>query len=177
MKSSTIDLVEEEPLRKRSFGKWALTAGGLAFFGVAIVGVWLPGIPTTGPLILSSMFLGKANPELRERILAIGVLAPYRGYIDGSRPFTRALRGWALLCMWISILLSCGMICVTAGRGSIAIPMCLIGGLIGSFVILVYQPKGDTPSLPNETQVSARSGEPKFYWQPNIFLHSHVWYH
>lgn len=136
MYSSTDESTSHGPLRSL-----LLTTAGLAFLAIAIVGVWLPGIPTTGPLILASVLLGKANPVLCNQVLAMRIFAPYRGYVDGSRPFTRAVRFWACGCMWASIAISCGILISATGPNSVALPFCLVGGVVGSCVIFLYHPQ------------------------------------
>lgn len=54
---------------------------GAAFFGLSVVGVWAPLVPTTPFVILSSYFALRASPELNERLLR-------------SRLFGRILRDW-----------------------------------------------------------------------------------
>lgn len=130
----------------RPLDQFGWTALGLLFVVIAAIGVYLPGIPTTGPLLLGSYLLGKGNPALKARVLEHPLFARYRGYLDGSKPFTPALRCWAMLCMWVSILVSCLVISATSQVGWIGVPACCLGGVIGSVVILIYHPRHDESS-------------------------------
>lgn len=122
-------------------GSWCWTGAGAFFFVIAVVGVYLPGVPTTGPLLLGSYMVGKGNPALKERLIQLRLFDPYRGYLDGSQEFTRAMRCVALVGMWSSIAVSCTILTASPRISVYAIPACLIGGVIGTFVILVYRLK------------------------------------
>ena len=150
-------MVVVQPLRFARWGKFlawgafprkAWTGLGLFFLVLGVVGIYLPGIPTTGPLILASYLFGKGNPELRQRMLQSTLLAPYRSYLDGTKPLTWALRGWAMLCMWLSIAISCWVLSLSAATSSIGTVGCVLGGVLGTVVILLYR-SGTTPSACN----------------------------
>ncbi|MBS1212748.1 MAG: ybaN [Proteobacteria bacterium] len=61
--------------------RWLYRGLSTVFFGVSIVGVWAPLVPTTPFVILSSYFALRASPELNERLLR-------------SRLFGRILKDW-----------------------------------------------------------------------------------
>lgn len=134
-------------LRKQpTWHRFVWTAGGLVSLAIAVIGIYLPGIPTTGPLLLASYLIGKGNPALRARLLEHPKLARYRDLLEGNRPFTLAQRMTAMLGMWSSISLSCLFLLWTAAGGWLAPAGCLLGGVIGSVVIMRFrrQPTGKT---------------------------------
>ncbi|MCE9607091.1 MAG: YbaN family protein [Planctomycetia bacterium] len=59
-----------------------LAAAGL-FFGLSIVGILLPGVPTVPFLLLTSFFLLRSSPALNERLLRARSCGP--GLRDGHR--------------------------------------------------------------------------------------------
>jgi uncharacterized membrane protein YbaN (DUF454 family) len=128
---------QDDLLRPRGRVGWTLL--GLLFFSIAVIGVYLPGVPTTGPLLLGSFLLGKGNPAMRERLLSHRLFAGHRGYLDGSKAFTPALRCWALLCMWASIAVSCLLMGATPQVGRFGVPASCLGGVIGTVVILLFR--------------------------------------
>lgn len=98
---------------------------GVTCFGLGIVGVFLPVMPTTVFLLMGSFFLTRSCPWLEERMLRVPVLRPYAQFIQSGEPMSRRTRVTALVMMWVSIG-ACAAILVVAERMT---P--LIGGLMG----------------------------------------------
>lgn len=117
------------------------TLGGFAFV-VAIAGIYLPGVPTTGPLLLASYALAKGNPRLKAKLLEMPLLASYRGYLTGEKQFTRAVRLGACASMWLSILVSCLILSWSTQGTRFGIPACIFGGICGTVMIACYRPGG-----------------------------------
>jgi uncharacterized membrane protein YbaN (DUF454 family) len=112
---------------------------GSIFFVIAVVGIYLPAIPTTGPLIFASFALSKGNPVWCDKLLALPLMARYRGYVTGEKEFTRSVRVGALGAMWLSILISCGFLSLSSSGAQIGVPACLVGGICGTFCICLYR--------------------------------------
>ncbi len=123
---------------------WTLL--GSLFLVIGIVGIYLPGVPTTGPLILASFLFGRGNPQLRDQMLQAPMLAAYRSYLDGSKPFTWTMRCWALGCMWLSIGISCWLMSYSSQMAVFALPACVLGGVAGTICILLYRSAACLPS-------------------------------
>lgn len=47
---------------------------GIVAAGIAIAGVWLPGVPTVFPLIVALWALSKSSPHLKHRLEAVPIL-------------------------------------------------------------------------------------------------------
>ena len=123
--------------------RFAFTSLGLLFLALGIIGIYLPGIPTTGPVILASILLGRGNPHLRQRLLASPTLRPYTQFIDGRKRLTWKIRCWALFAMWTTIAVSCCVISLSAASSQSAMLACCIGGLAGTICIVLYRAPGN----------------------------------
>ena len=72
----------------------AFVAAAMLFLGVGMVGIALPGLPTTPFLILMSYFLVRSSPTLHERVIRIPVVGqPIREWREtrGVRPQVKQL--------------------------------------------------------------------------------------
>ncbi len=150
--------LENDLIRPRGRVGWTLL--GLCFVFIAAVGVYLPGVPTTGPLLMGSFLLGKGNPALRERLLSHRLFAGYRGYVDGSKEFTLAVRCWALCCMWVSILVSCLVMRTAPQVSRFSVPACCLGGVIGTVVIVLFRRRATTPATTPATRLGSQHRSP-----------------
>ncbi|MDX1945370.1 MAG: YbaN family protein [Pirellulaceae bacterium] len=95
--------IVEETTRPRRF---LLALLGLMFAGIGIVGILLPGIPTTVPLLVASWLLAKSNPAWERRLLGLPLVRRYLSDWQGSTRMPPRARIWATLGMWTSIALS-----------------------------------------------------------------------
>lgn len=139
---------EDQPLPAdalRGLKRWILVALGVIFVGIGFVGVFLPGIPTTGPLIAASLLLAKSNPRLGRKLLANRIFRNYEQYLDSSRAIPVRARLCGLAGMWISIAASCFLMSRTGQSAATAIGLTVAMGLIGSPVILLYRLSNKKP--------------------------------
>lgn len=119
----------------RCFG----SALAFAFLLVGVLGIYVPGLPTTGPVLLALFLLARANPALHQRLRRYRMLDKYFGLMDGSIPFSSQMRRAALIAMWLSIAASSLAIAVCCPTNSLALGGCTAGGLIGTLVILRFR--------------------------------------
>lgn len=131
------------------------TLGGFAFV-LAIAGIYLPGVPTTGPLLLASYALAKGNPRLKAKLLELPLLANYRSYLTGEKQFTRAVRLGACASMWLSILVSCLILSWSTQGARFGIPACVFGGLCGTVMIAFYG-RGDKAQIAEVEEMPAEA--------------------
>lgn len=119
--------------------RWIMGALGLSFVGIGLAGVFLPGVPTTGPLMAASFFLAKSNPALERRLLGMRIFRKYAKYLDGSTPLPRRARLTALGWMWGSIAASCAWLSYGAKTSSMLLLGIVALGMIGTAVILMIR--------------------------------------
>ena len=115
------------------------TAGGLLSVFVAFVGVFLPGIPTTGPLILASYLLAKGNPAMQRQLLRCGFFRKYFEYLEGDVEMPMRARCWAAFWMWTSILASSLFLLTSGAGGWPIVTTCVLAGVAGTVVIFRFR--------------------------------------
>ena len=94
------------PKLLRSPRRMILAALGILCVGLALVGVVVPGLPTTIFLILASYLFARSCPVLEEKLLRVRVFRPYLRYLDGNRAMPRRARVGALVMMWCAVTAS-----------------------------------------------------------------------
>jgi uncharacterized membrane protein YbaN (DUF454 family) len=102
------------PTRGRVTGwRWAMAGAGVTCFGLGIVGVFLPVMPTTVFLLLGSFFLTRSCPWLEERMLRLPVLRPYAEFVRSKAPLSSRMRWTAMAMMLASIGVAAGVLAAT----------------------------------------------------------------
>lgn len=93
---------EPRPPRSR-VGRIALVAGGIFFTALAAIGVILPLIPTTGPLLLAAALFARSSERFHRWLLNHRLFGTYiRNYREG-RGMTRGHKIWTLATLWAGI--------------------------------------------------------------------------
>lgn len=83
---------------------------GLLFLGIALVGVFLPGVPTTITTIVAGYFFARSSERFDRWLTQHRVLGPIiRDWRDG-RGFTRRMKTTAMVAISLSIGLSAYLI-------------------------------------------------------------------
>ena len=90
----------------RALQRPLLVALGLTCVGLALLGVALPGLPTTIFLILASFCFTRSSPALEARLLRSRVFRPYLHYVHGDAPIPPRARVSALVLMWMAVSIS-----------------------------------------------------------------------
>lgn len=116
------------------------TFGGLLFLAIGIVGIYLPGIPTTGPVLLALFLITRGNPHLREYLQRYRFFDLYFEYLDGTRVMSTRARVYASACMWLSIIASSVVISLMVAEPFWLLLGCVFGGVVGTIVIARFRP-------------------------------------
>lgn len=119
--------------------RFLLAGVGIAFAALAVVGVVLPGIPTTGPLIAASFFLAKSCPTLERKLSQHPLFAKSFQYIDGTRTIPRRVRQLAIGSMWTSIGLTSCLFVATGRGGPLTLGLLLASAVVGTVCIWRYR--------------------------------------
>lgn len=118
--------------------RWTFVAAGTAFVGIGAIGVFLPGIPTVGPLLLACWLFSKSCPHLEQRLIRNQFFAPFHGYLDGTEALPFKARLVAILGMWSSIAIS-GWALHYGGTSLWVIAALVALGAIGTVFILRFR--------------------------------------
>lgn len=76
---------------------------GFFFVGLGVAGIFLPLIPTTGPLLLAAWLFAKGSPRWRTWLLQHPVLGKYIHNYLKYRGITRAVKIRAIATLWITL--------------------------------------------------------------------------
>lgn len=127
------------PTRERVTGwRWAMAGVGVTCFGLGVVGVFLPVMPTTVFLLLGSFFLTRSCPWLEERMLRLPVLRPYAEFIRSKEPMSSRMR-WTAMAMMLTSIGVATVILVASDRltpvtgGAMALLAVVAGVAIATF--------------------------------------------
>jgi uncharacterized membrane protein YbaN (DUF454 family) len=112
-----------------------------------MVGIFLPGLPTTVFLLAASYFFARSSPRLHRMLNEHPRLGPYLRQA-GGRAMTLRAKLITLVSMWVGIGLGCFLL-ADAGRVAQSIVAAL--GLVGTAVVALY-----FRTLPNGLGLSAR---------------------
>lgn len=86
--------------------RWLYVSLGCVFLGLASVGAFLPGLPTTPFLILASYFLIRSSPRLHRRMLQSKTFGPLLRDWERHRGLTRRVKYIAIAACTLTIGLS-----------------------------------------------------------------------
>ncbi len=120
----------------RSPRRLALAGLGFVFVGLALAGVFMPGLPTTIFLIVASYLFTKSCPVLEERLLGSRIFRPYLPYVRGDQPMPRKARIAALAMMWGAATASLAVLATGGRLAAWSAGLILAAVVVGSIVVL-----------------------------------------
>jgi uncharacterized membrane protein YbaN (DUF454 family) len=133
-------------LRRFSPRRLLLAAAGVVCVGLAALGVFVPGLPTTIFLILATYLFARSCPWLEERLIHNRLFAPFLGYLDGSTPVPMRAKVATMCIMWVFVALSVLLL----GRGLEApnwvILMPPVAAVVGTWFIMRMGPSSHLQS-------------------------------
>ena len=93
-------------LRRFSPRRLLLAAAGIVCVGLAALGVFLPGLPTTVFLLAATYLFARSCPWMEERLIRNRFFAPFLGYLDRSTPMPVRAKLATLVIMWFFVATS-----------------------------------------------------------------------
>ncbi len=109
------------------FGSVSLLAG--------IVGLFVPGWPTTPFVLVAAWFYLQSSPALHLRLRAHNTFGPILRNWEENRGMTRQHKVVSLLLMWIMILLSVGFFIDSSTLDLVVLALGLTGTIVMIFFI------------------------------------------
>lgn len=123
---------QQPQLHRWIWMRWVLIVTGFVSLALGITGVFLPGLPTTPFLILSTYCFAKASPKLHRWLLEHPTIGPPLQDWEAHRSITRRVRFIALTSMSIMVMLATWMF-----RGNPwMMGLLLSSGALGAWVVL-----------------------------------------
>ena len=128
----TADGVPLSELHRWVWMRWVLIVAGFLSLALGVTGIFLPGLPTTPFLILSTYCFARASPRLHRWLLDHPTIGPPLRDWEINRSITRRVRWIALTSMTSMVLLATWMF-----RGNPwLMALLLSSGAIGAWVVL-----------------------------------------
>lgn len=93
-------------LKENELKKYILISLGFLSLGLGILGIFLPLLPTTPFLLLTSYCFLKSSKRLHEKLLAHKVLGTYIKNFQENKSIPRKVKVCILLTLWASIGIS-----------------------------------------------------------------------
>ncbi len=133
----------EKPLARPV--RWLLWLAGTIAFGLALIGVVLPGLPTTPFVLLAAACYARASPRLHQRMRENAWIGPMLRDWETNRSLSRRVKTIALASMSIMVAFS-----VWTLRWYPALQMLLLAtGALGIWVVGWHIPTRARPQHPN----------------------------
>lgn len=107
-------------------GRVALVAAGIFFTVLAAIGVILPLIPTTGPLLLAAALFARSSERFHRWLLNHRLFGTYLRNYREKRGMTRGHKVWTLVTLWAGIGVS-----IYLSREALAAIIVLVIVLVG----------------------------------------------
>ncbi|MBN2864195.1 MAG: YbaN family protein [Bacteroidales bacterium] len=111
--------------------KLILVSFGTISLGLGIIGVIVPGLPTTPFLLLSAGLYLRSSEKLYRRLLSTKWIGPYIIKYQTNKGLTKRDKIFAIVTMWLMIALS-GFIFITSLPVRTGL---IVAGLIGTYVM------------------------------------------
>jgi hypothetical protein len=111
--------------------RWLLSLIGTVALGLGLVGVLLPGLPTTPFILLAAACFARASPRLHQRMLSSAWIGPMLRDWENNRSLTRRVKSVALTMMVVMVAVS---VWTFHGRVWLQAVLVLVG-LLGVWVV------------------------------------------
>lgn len=129
--------------------RWLFVALGGVFVALGLVGVALPGIPTTPFLLLASYFFVRSSPALHQRLLRSKLFGPTLQDWQRHRGVKRKTKWASIVCCSLMI----GLSIATGGLPWVGRVVIAAAGAYGMWFV------ARLPTVPNETEAQTVAGQ------------------
>lgn len=129
--------------------RWLFVALGGVFVALGLVGVALPGIPTTPFLLLASYFFVRSSPALHQRLLRSKLFGPTLRDWQRHRGVKRRTK-------WISITCCSLMICFSIATGGLPWAGRVVIAAVGAYGMWFV---ARLPTVPDDKGVHTAGGQ------------------
>ncbi len=110
---------------------------------IGIIGIFIPGLPTTPFLLLTASFYIRSSDKLYYRLITNKFLGSYILKFRSDKGITKRVKLYSILTMWIMILVSCLFFKTTFSQTLIVSVL----GIIGTIVMLIIIPTANDTNL------------------------------
>jgi len=111
-----------------------LIAGSVSLF-LGILGIFIPGLPTTPFMLLTAMLFIRSSPRLYQWLIENKYLGKYILNYQRRKGMTRRQKIYALSLMWIMITISAGFLVNQLFARLIIVAAGIIGTVVMGFIV------------------------------------------
>ncbi len=109
--------------------------------GLGILGIFLPGLPTTPFLLLAAGLLAKSSPRLNRWLIENRYLGTYIENYQKQKGMTRKQKTGSLILMWAMVSATCLFVFETWTARIILIGVGITGTVVMGFIIRTVSDK------------------------------------
>jgi len=123
------------PLHRSRIVRWTWAAFGLLFVVLGGIGVVVPGLPTTGFLILAAWCFSHSSPRLEAWLLSLPRFGPMIRDYRAGLGMPRAAKRWAVGSIVVFSTISCVLLRDSPGRVVAIAVVALVGAAYVTLVV------------------------------------------
>ena len=117
------------------FYKVLLIILGTIFLGLGILGIFIPGLPTTPFLLLTAALYLRSSQRLYQKLISNKILGKYIQNYTEKRGITKRVKIYSIAIMWLMIGISVVFLIKVVTIKMVIIGIGLIGTIVMGFVI------------------------------------------
>ena len=125
----------------RDLRRWTFASVGVMSVGLAWLGVFVPGMPTTIFLIIASYCFTRSCPWLERRLMRVPIFARYMKVLDEGHGMSTRATVSALVSMWSCVAVSLGVLYVAGRYRPWIAVVVVLAAIVGSGTIAMYARK------------------------------------
>ncbi len=119
--------------------KTAFIIAGTVTLLLGVLGIVIPGLPTTPFLLLTAWLYVRSSPRLYRMVISTRYIGPYILRFQERRAMTVSEKAYSLAVMWIMITVSVVFLIETDWIRLLVLALGLVGTLNMAFIIKTYR--------------------------------------
>ena len=118
-----------------TFKKIILVFLGTLSLVIGVIGIFVPGLPTTAFLLLTAALYMRSSDKLYKKLLANKILGPYITEFQTNKGMTKRMKMHAIGTMWVMITISCVFFVDLLSVKLVIIGVGIIGTIVMGFIV------------------------------------------
>lgn len=118
-----------------TFFKLILICLGTISLGLGIIGIFVPGLPTTVFLLITAALYAKSSDKLYNKVITNKHLGPYILKYRTQKGMTIKTKFYAIGMMWAMITLSCFFFITALPVKFVVVALGIVGTIVMGFIV------------------------------------------
>jgi uncharacterized membrane protein YbaN (DUF454 family) len=119
-----------------TFRKVIMICLGTISLCIGVIGIFIPGLPTTPFLLLTAVLYFRSSDRLYQALITNKHIGSYILRFRTDKGMKKGLKLYSVITMWIMIIASC-LLLITSGSLKMFV---LVLGIVGTIVMLFFIP-------------------------------------